>query len=212
LIVAPGCVLNPTFSVAVAIFQKGERMKVPFAILGQMVGAVMACWTMYAMGWELLRAYAPAADAYALVDVPKTVETAGLFGVLLPPENLTFATAFLNTVVFVTVMVFAIVPALAGKGLHAAAKPILVAAIIVPVVMAQSPFGVQNNPAMYIGGLIFASMAGWPSELWTAGDNYVVCVALAPALGAILGGFLLKAWFWWIHSQYSPIADDDAGH
>lgn len=210
MLVAPGAVLNPTFSVAVAIFDKAERKKAPFAILGQMVGAVAACWVAYAMGWELLRAFTPTANAYALGPVPKTVETAGLFGVLLPPDNLTFATAFLNTVVFVVVMIFAIVPALAGKGLHAAAKPMIVAAVIVPVVMAQGPFGVQNNPAMYVGGLIFASMAGWPSEeLWSAGDNYVVCVVLAPVVGAVLGGILLKAWVWWIYSPYSPIAQSN---
>lgn len=212
MIVAPGCVLNPTFSVAVAIFDRHERVKAPFAILGQMVGAVMACWTMYAMGHDLLLAYVPGADSYALGNFPKTVGSAGLFGVLLPPDSLSFGTTFLNTVVFVMVMIFAIVPALSGKGLHAAAKPMLVAAVVVPVVMAQGPFGVQSNPAMYIGGLIFASMAGWPSELWTASHNYVVCVVFAPMVGAVMGGFLLTVWMWWIHSPHSPVALDEEGH
>eukprot|EP00756_Hemistasia_phaeocysticola_P007622 Hpha_TRINITY_DN14338_c0_g1::TRINITY_DN14338_c0_g1_i1::g.86465::m.86465 len=212
LIVAPGCSLNPTFAVAIAMFQKSERATAVFAVLGQVGGAVVACWLNYAMGWELMRMSAPGVGGYDLGNFEKSVQNAQLYGVILPPDTLPFATCFMNTIVFVMLMVFAIVPALAGKGLHRAAKPFLVAALIVPFVMAQSPFGVQNNPGMYIGGLIFTSMAGWPSSMWTAADNYVVCVATAPFLGGILGGVVLKAWAWVIYNPDSPIGGEDEDH
>lgn len=200
LIVAPGATLSPSFTFTVACFMKSERPKLVFALLGQMLGGFVACWVMYALEGQILSDH----GVHGTSLVPKTVESAALYGVSIPKENISLASRFFSTMIFMMLMVFTIVPAVAGEGMKPTIKALLVAAIIAPFVVAQGSFGVQTNAAMYISGLIFTTMAGWPLDLWRASNYYVVCVAVAPIIGGLLGGLVLLSWTWLLNDPASP--------
>eukprot|EP01062_Namystynia_karyoxenos_P063416 TRINITY_DN56222_c0_g1_i1.p1 TRINITY_DN56222_c0_g1~~TRINITY_DN56222_c0_g1_i1.p1 ORF type:complete len:541 (+),score=143.36 TRINITY_DN56222_c0_g1_i1:94-1623(+) len=217
LLFSPGTQLNPTFTVAVCVFDlfakppTGKWKTAPAAVLGQMCGGTLAAAVVYGMGNLVLRTRTPGSDGYDLVDAPKLIQTAKIYGVMLPDDLMPTDLAFFNSTLWTVLFVLCIVPifaqeAISGDRLHPIAKPFLVALVIVPLALAQTPFGVQNNAAIYISGLCFCSMAGWNThDLWAAHNNYIWVVSVAPILGGVIGSVLLGVWLWLLYDPASPV-------
>jgi glycerol uptake facilitator-like aquaporin len=53
--------------------------------------------------------------------------------------------------------------------------------------------GYAINPARDLGPRLFTFLAGWGSEVFTAGDSWWWVPIVAPCLGALLGGFAYDA-------------------
>mmetsp|Transcript_129372 Transcript_129372/g.374648 ORF Transcript_129372/g.374648 Transcript_129372/m.374648 type:complete len:375 (+) Transcript_129372:46-1170(+) len=213
LTVCPGCALNPTFTVASAIFERGPWYKAASAIVGQMVGGIAACFTMYVAGRGVFQTHGPDGngESYVLGEFPKSATTASLFGLSLPRESLPFGATFFSSVLFTALMVMVVTPAL-----NSPAGPIslnmqawVVGLVITPFVLATGPLGVQSNAAMYMSALIFCTLARWPSSLWGAAHGYIVTVLFAPVLGAMLGGFAIAGWGWLLLDPQSPLTWTD---
>jgi glycerol uptake facilitator-like aquaporin len=214
--------LNPTFTVAMALFGALKWKHAIPCIVAQMLGGLFACSVVWSCASTTHLCF-PDAVTGAMVcgHIPKTLETAGLYGVSYPPtdpftwrpggessignEEFEIGWLFWNNTVYTALMVIAIIPLFAGtKKIPEVATPFVIAAVIIPFVMGTTAFGVQNNAALFIGGLIFCSIAGWPSTLWSHASCYWVVAATSPFLGAAVGVGFLK-FFGWLVSEEGPL-------
>jgi len=205
LMTCPGNTLNPTFTVAVSVLEKAPWFKIPSAIIGQMLGGVLACATMYCLGSDIFAEGVPHGDGYQWAAMPKTVETAGMFGVPQPNEVFSQTIVVCSTVFFTAFLVLVTLPAFAGTmgDMHPLARPWIIALVIAPYVLATSSLGVQNNAALFVSGLIFCTLAGWPSSLW---NGYALIVIIGPLVGALIGVALVVLWASLMIDPKSPLA------
>jgi len=214
--------LNPTFTVAMALFGALKWQYVIPCIVAQMCGGVFACFIMWTCASTLSQCMVDTVTgAVVCGHLPKTLLTAPLYGVSFPPTdpftwrpdgqaslgNAEFDIGWLfwNNIVFTTFMIIAIIPVFAGKkSMPQYVQPLVIGLVIIPFTMGTSAFGVQNNAALFLGGLIFCTLSGWPSELWSHANNYWTVVATSPFLGAVLGVLFLKL-FGWLMSEDGPL-------
>lgn len=217
--IAPGCQLNPTFTVAMATFGKRKWVHVLPCILAQLLGGLAACVLLWTCRLSLTKCN-PDIYTGAVVcrDLPHIYGSMSLYGVTWPPEDpftwrpghsatgaemsvvgrqeLSIVGLWWNNIVFASMMVICIVPIFSGKVPDIAA-PLLVGVVVMPFVAGQAVFGVNTNAALFMPGLVFCSFVGdWPRDMWSHANHYWVVVLVAPLIGAILGAHFLKALSW----------------
>jgi len=171
--------INPSVTLALAVFKKFPARKVLPYIAAQMAGAFLAAALVYALYSSLFEA--------------KTLETLGVFATAAHPEIplwQAFLAEFVGTALLLA-LIFALIDDRNGAP-RGALLPLLIGlsvAAIGAIVGPLSSFAL--NPARDFGPRLFAFMAGWGSEAMTGGQDipYVLIPLTAPLLGGLVGAW-----------------------
>lgn len=179
--------LNPAVTLALAALRGFPWRKVPAYVLAQVAGAFAGAAVTYLTYREALAAF----DG-GVRQVAGPNASAGIFATYPQPYLSVFPGGFVDQVVGTALLmmgVFAIAdrrnagPATGG--------PALVGALVAVIGMSFGMnAGYAINPARDFGPRLFTSLAGWGSEVFTAGPAWWWVPIVAPCLGAVLGGFV----------------------
>lgn len=192
-----GAHLNPSVTIALALFGDFDKRKVVPYILVQMVGGFCAAALAYAMYYNLF------ADAVAATagDPAKMTALAGIF-CTFPHPKITFFQAFFVELVITAVLMCLIYALVDGR--NTAPKGnlggLLIGLLVALIGASFGPLtGFAMNAARDFGPRLFASLAGWGTDVMTGyplNDNlslpYFLVPLIAPIIGACIGGWIYK--------------------
>jgi len=174
-----GAHLNPSITIALAVFRKFPKNKIIPYIAAQMLGAFAAAGIVYCL--------------YSSLFVSKTLDTAGIF-TTFPHPHISLFQAFM-TELFITAILVGGIFGLCddGNGIaRGALTPFLIGLLIAAIGGAFGPLtGFSMNAARDFAPRLFASLAGWGKEAMTGGKAlpYALVPLSAPVIGALLGAF-----------------------
>ncbi|KAG9403957.1 hypothetical protein AC1031_005496 [Aphanomyces cochlioides] len=165
-----GAHLNPSISIAMAVYGRLPWKKVPYYIVSQFIGACVAAYMVFL-------AYYPAINT---LDPDRTMKTAGIFATY-PASWENNGSAFVNEMIGTALLVFTIssVDDPANMPTNRVMKPLTSFSLST---------GAALNPARDFGPRVLSACAGWGSEVFTIYKNYWWVPICGPIVGAILGG------------------------
>jgi len=183
-----GAHLNPAVTLALAVHRGFPLAKIVPYCLAQVAGA----FTGAAVTYLTYR------DAFNHFDggtrmVTGAKATAGIFSTY-PQDFLSNVPGGLVDQIVGTALLLLLVLAIGDQknfGPDARLQPMLVGAA---VVLIGATFGFNSgyaiNPARDLGPRLFTAMAGWGSEVFTAGNGWWWVPIVGPLIGGVLGGFV----------------------
>lgn len=172
-----GAHLNPSVSLALAVFGKFPKRKIAPYIIAQALGAFAAAAIVYFLYQNLFPA--------------KTMATAGVF-TTFPHAGISLTQAFCAEF-FITAVLVAVIFGLSddGNGLpRGALTPLLVGMTVAVIGGSFGPLtGFSMNAARDFGPRLFTQFAGWGPEAMTGGFAlpYALIPLIAPAAGGLCG-------------------------
>ena len=192
-----GAHLNPSVTVALAVFGNFPKRKILPFCLAQTLGAFCAAALAYLLYQNLF----DAALIKAGTDAAARVSMAGAF-CTFPNPGITMFQAGLTEMV-ITALLMALIMALTddGNGLpKGVLAPLLIGLLVAVIGGAFGPLtGFAMNAARDFGPRTFAFLAGWGSDVMTGyplSKNitipYFLVPLIMPIIGALLGAFLYK--------------------
>ena len=183
-----GAHLNPAVTLALAVHRGFPLAKIVPYCVAQIAGA----FTGAAVTYLTYR------DAFNHFDggtrmVTGAKATAGIFSTY-PQDFLSNVPGGLVDQIVGTALLLLLVLAIGDQknfGPDARLQPMLVGAA---VVLIGATFGFNSgyaiNPARDLGPRLFTAMAGWGSEVFTAGNGWWWVPIVGPLIGGVLGGFV----------------------
>lgn len=172
-----GAHLNPSVTVAFAVFGNFPKRKILPYILAQMLGAFVAAGVVYAL--------------YSNLFAFKNLDTAGVF-TTFPHPGISLFQAFM-TELFITALLVGVIFGLIddGNGIpRGVLAPFLIGLLVAAIGGAFGPLtGFSMNAARDFGPRLFASLMGWGTEAMTGGKTvpYALVPLTAPVIGGLLG-------------------------
>jgi MIP family channel proteins len=182
-----GAHLNPAVTLAFAAFRGFPWRKVPAYVLAQTLGALAGAAVTFVTYREAFSAF----DG-GVRQVAGEKATAGIFATYPQPFLSAFPGGFIDQVVG-TALLLLVIFAIGDRrnAGPATGGPVLVGALVVAIGMTFGfNAGYAINPARDLGPRLFTSVAGWGSEVWSAGGHWWWVPIVAPCVGALLGGFV----------------------
>jgi len=203
--------LNPSFTVALALLGAKKWRHVLPSCIGQLVGYFIG----NALFYSLIGPYVPHWDqmtgaAFSNIHLKdKALLFVSVFtasngpGKVLDPLNagavvytMSNGACFWNGTLLTSMLIVVVVPIFASpQKLHRVVEPLIIATIICVFVLGSVSMGATLNPAQYLSGVTFCSMAGWPNEIWSQHNNYIWTALFSPFVGSVLGCICLKLYF-----------------
>jgi MIP family channel proteins len=179
-----GAHLNPAVTLALAAFRGFPWRKVVPYVLAQAVGAFAGAAVTYLTYREALAAF----DG-GVRQVVGEKATAGIFATYPQPFLSAFPGGFVDQVVGTALLMLGILAISDRRNAGpATGGPVLVGALVVAIGMTFGfNAGYAINPARDLGPRLFTFLAGWGSEVFTAGGHWWWVPIVAPCLGGLLG-------------------------
>ncbi|XP_042554246.1 aquaporin-7 [Dipodomys spectabilis] len=175
--------------------------KFPVYVLGQFLGSFMASATIYMLFYTAIQDFS---GGLLTVSGPKA--TAGIFATYLP-GHMTLWRGFLDEV-FLTGMLqlclFAITDKNNNPALSGTEALVIGTLICIIGVSLGMNTGYAINPSRDLPPRFFTFMAGWGTQVFSAGDNWWWVPVVAPPLGAYLGGIVYLIFIGCNSSQEPP--------
>ncbi|KAG9403964.1 hypothetical protein AC1031_005503 [Aphanomyces cochlioides] len=170
-----GAHLNPSITIALAVYGRFPWKKVLYYAAAQFVGAFLGSLVSYII-------FYPAITAFDL----SVNKTAGIFATY-PTKGEFQGSAFVCEMIATAMLVFTIVSLddRANMPAHPAMKPLGIGLIVTALVLS---FGMHANWTRDLGQHLFSALAGWGSEVFSIGNYYFWIPICAPVVGAIVGG------------------------
>ncbi|XP_006894564.1 PREDICTED: aquaporin-9 [Elephantulus edwardii] len=179
--------INPAVSFAICVFGRMKWFKLPFYVGAQFLGAFVGAATLFGIYYDGLMSFADG----KLLTVGENA-TAFIFATY-PSPYLSPANAFADQVLattFLLMMVFAILDS-RNIGIPKGLEPISIGLLIIVISCSLGlNSGCAMNPARDLGPRLFTFMAGWGSEVFTAGNNFWWIPVVGPMVGAVIGGLI----------------------
>jgi MIP family channel proteins len=195
-----GAHLNPAVTLALAVARGFSWSKVAPYVTAQVAGAFVASAVVYATYYEALDAFDGGTR-----QVLGAQGTAGIFATY-PQPFLSIMGGFVDQVVG-TALLMAGVLAVTDQRNNAAPgwmTPVLVGGLVVAIGVGFGfNAGYAINPARDFGPRLFTAVAGWGSEVFTAGGGWWWVPIVAPCVGAILGAL---AYDLFVSRHHPPLA------
>jgi MIP family channel proteins len=183
-----GAHLNPAVTLALAAHRRFPWTKVLPYSLAQIAGAFVASAVVFVTYHEALAAF----DG-GVRHVTGPLGTAGIWATYPQPFLSTFPGGFIDQVVGTALLVGVILGITDTRNSPppAGLAPVVVGLL---VVLIGATFGFNSgyaiNPARDFGPRLFTFIAGWGSEVFSAGDNWWWVPIMAPCVGGVLGGWI----------------------
>ncbi|KAM9183326.1 aquaporin-9 isoform 1-T1 [Dugong dugon] len=179
--------INPAVSFAMCLFGRMKWIKFPFYVAAQFLGAFMGAATLFGIYYDGLMSFAGG----QLLTVGENA-TAHIFATY-PASYLSLANAFADQVVattFLMMIVFAVFDS-RNWGVPRGLQPIVIGLLIIVIASSLGlNSGCAMNPARDLSPRLFTALAGWGSDVFTAGNNFWWIPVVGPMVGAIVGGLI----------------------
>ncbi|XP_072346704.1 aquaporin-10-like [Scyliorhinus torazame] len=179
-----GAHLNPAVSLSLCIIGRFPWKKLPFYIIAECLGAFIAAATTFCLYYDAIHEFS---RGNFTVRGPRG--TAGIFATY-PVEYLSTSNGFITEVIATAVLLICILCVLDSK--NAAVPPFLqppmiaVSVLVIGLSMGANT-GYAINPARDFGPRMFTFVAGWGSEVFTAGHGWWWVPIVAPMIGGVAG-------------------------
>ena len=183
-----GAHLNPAVTLALAVHRRFPWGKVlPYAV-AQFAGALAASAVVFVT-------YAEALDAFdgGTRQVLGPAGTAGIWATYPQPFLSTFPGGFIDQVVG-TALLMGVILAITDSRNSPAPNGLAPVIVGLLVLLIGATFGFNSgyaiNPARDFAPRTFTALAGWGSEVFSAGNSWWWVPVVAPCTGAVIGGWI----------------------
>ncbi|XP_042564983.1 aquaporin-10a [Clupea harengus] len=200
-----GAHLNPAVSLSFCVLgQMSWKKLVPYS-LSQLLGAYLASGLVFCVYYDAIMEFSG-----GVLTVTGPNETASIFATY-PSEYVSLTSSFLDQVIGTAVL---IVCSLAlGDRRNSAAptelEPLMVGLVIWVIGLSMgSNCGYPLNPARDLGPRVFTYLAGWGSEVFSAGNGWFWVPLVAPFVGALVGAAL---YYFFIEIHHPPLEESANG-
>mmetsp|Transcript_27743 Transcript_27743/g.69667 ORF Transcript_27743/g.69667 Transcript_27743/m.69667 type:complete len:474 (-) Transcript_27743:98-1519(-) len=128
----------------------------------------------------------------------RNLQTAMHFGVTFPPDWVSNGASFLSSVTMGFVIIALLWPLHISMRGEERMSPFFhrlcvgLAIMVVVAAFGNNGLGTVNNPFLLLAGAVFVSAAGWPREVWTSHNNFVLYAPFMPFVGMVLGYMLCR--------------------
>ncbi len=200
-----GAHLNPSITIALALFKKTPWKDVPAYIAAQFLGAFAAAAMVFLL-------FAPALTKYEAENgitrgAPGSEATAMIFGEFYPPPGglpveesqrvrVPWAQAFAAELLGTALLAMVVFGYTEKRNAAApgALTPIAIGAALTVLICLFAPLSMAGfNPARDLAPRIFATLAGWGAVPFSFnGSGWLTVYVIAPILGAPLGGLVVR--------------------
>jgi len=177
-----GAHLNPSVTIALAVFKGFPKRKIIPYIVAQMLGSFVAAAVVFGL--------------FSSLFVTKDLTTAGVF-TTFPHPGISLASAFMSEFIATAILllgIFALTDD--NNGVPRGAITALLIGLLVAVIGGTfgSLTGFALNAARDFAPRLFVSLFGWGREAMTGGRAlpYVFIPLVAPILGGLFGAFIYK--------------------
>jgi MIP family channel proteins len=183
-----GAHLNPAVTLALAVHRRFPWHKVGLYSLAQLAGAFVASAVVYVTYREALATF----DG-GMRHVTGPLGTAGIWATYPQPFLSTFPGGVVDQVVGTALLVGVILGITDSRNSPppAGLAPVVVGLL---VVLIGATFGFNSgyaiNPARDFGPRLFTFVAGWGSEVFSAGNYWWWVPIVAPCIGGVLGAWV----------------------
>ncbi|XP_003418441.1 aquaporin-9 isoform X1 [Loxodonta africana] len=179
--------VNPAVSFAMCLFGRMKWFKLPFYVAAQFLGAFLGAATLFGIYYDGLMSFA---GGQLLVEGENA--TAHIFATY-PAPYLSLTNAFADQVVattFLLVVVFAIFDS-RNMAVPRGLVPLVIGLLIVVIASSLGlNSGCAMNPARDLSPRLFTALAGWGTDVFTAGNNFWWIPVVGPMVGSIFGGLI----------------------
>ncbi|KAL2084186.1 hypothetical protein ACEWY4_019704 [Coilia grayii] len=179
-----GAQLNPAVSFGLCVMGKHQWWKLPLYTVFQTLGSFLGAATVYALYYDAIMDY-----TQGVLTVTGPHSTAHIFSTY-PSNYLSIWNGFVDQVIGTAVLLVCVL-ALGDRRNWATPpemEPVMVGLVIWAIGLCMgSNCGYPLNPARDIGPRVFTYLAGWGSEVFSAGNGWFWVPLVAPFLGALVG-------------------------
>lgn len=176
--------INPAVTFAMCLTGKMKWIKFPIYVLAQFLGAFVGAAAVFGINYDALMVY----DEGKL-SVTGVNATAHIFATY-PAPYLSITNGFADQVMSTAILllgVFAIFDA-SNMGMPKGLEPIGVGLLIILLTSSLAMnSGAAMNPARDLAPRLFTFIAGWGSEVFTAGNHFWWVPVIGPMVGGALG-------------------------
>ncbi|MEE6502968.1 hypothetical protein FKM82_004693 [Ascaphus truei] len=179
--------INPAVSFAMCLTGRLKWAKFPFYVSAQFLGAITGSALVFGNYHDALKAYT---GGILTVEGPNA--TAHIFATY-PSPFLSITNGFADQVMSTALMLILVFAIFDSKNLGApkGLEPIAIGLLILVLGLSMGfNSGCAMNPARDLGPRIFTALAGWGTEVFTAGNNWWWVPVVGPMLGAAIGACL----------------------
>ncbi|XP_067878804.1 aquaporin-9-like [Heterodontus francisci] len=201
-----GAHLNPAVSLCLCVLGRFPWKKLPFYTLAECLGSFTAAATTFCLYYDAIQEFS---QGNLTVRGPRG--TAGLFATY-PVENLSVRNGFITEVIGTAVLLICILAIGDAKNAGAPAflQPPLVAISVFAIgIGLGANTGYAINPARDLGPRLFTFVAGWGTEVFTAGNGWWWIPIVAPPIGGLLGTLVYVGLIQFHHEDAKSVKDED---
>ncbi|XP_078106627.1 aquaporin-3-like [Sander vitreus] len=180
--------LNPAVTFALCLLGRERWRKFPMYFLFQTIGAFFGASIIFSMYFDALIKHP------GCFNVTGSDATAGIFATY-PGEHLTLLNGFFDQMIGTAALIVCILAIVdphnnpIPQGLEAFTVGFVV--LVIGLSMGFNS-GYAVNPARDFGPRLFTAMAGWGSEVFTAGQGWFLVPISAPFIGSIIGTLIYQ--------------------
>ncbi|KAK4120010.1 aquaporin-like protein [Parathielavia appendiculata] len=194
-----GAYLNPAVTLANCIFRQLPWRRFPTYAMAQFLGALVGTGIVYANYINAIDQY----EGYRIRTVPPNpTATASIF-CTFPQPFLTKASQFVSEFIASAILVIVVFAFRDPRNNGIEKFPLMMFFLWFGL---GAGFGWNTgyslNPARDLGARVMATLLGYGSEIWTAGDYYFIIQETAPFCGCVFGGLLYDLF---IYTGISPV-------
>ncbi|KAI7812909.1 aquaporin-3a [Triplophysa rosa] len=188
--------LNPAVTFALCLLGREKWRKFPVYFFFQTLGSFLGAAIIFAEYHDAMYDYAGETNELL---VTGNRSTAGIFATY-PSKHLTLLNGFTDQMIGTAALIVCILAIVdpfnnpIPQGLEAFTVGFSV--LVIGLSMGFNS-GYAVNPARDLGPRIFTAMAGWGTEVFTAGDCWFLVPIFAPFLGSIIGVIVYQLMVGW---------------
>nr|XP_014345555.1 PREDICTED: aquaporin-9 isoform X2 [Latimeria chalumnae] len=181
-----GAHINPAVSFAMCIVGRLNWLKLPFYIVAQMLGAFVGAGAVFGIYYALMT------YTGGVLTVTGPNATAQIFATY-PSPFLSIASGLIDQIIGTSLLLVCIFGIFDNKnnGVPKGLEPIAVGLCIMVLGLSMTlNCGCAINPARDLGPRMFTAVAGWGTEVFSAGNNWWWVPVVGPMIGAAVGCFI----------------------
>ncbi|KAM3926507.1 aquaporin-9 [Leptodactylus fuscus] len=179
--------INPAVSFAMCMTGKLAWVKLPFYVSAQFLGAITGSAAVFGVYYDALMNYTG-----GVFTVTGPNATAHIFATY-PSPYLSTLNALVDQIMATALLLILIFAMFDKKNMPVPSglEPIAVGLLILTLGLALGTnSGAAMNPARDLGPRIFTALAGWGTEVFTAGNSFWWIPVFGPMCGAVIGSYI----------------------
>ncbi|XP_030649178.1 aquaporin-9b [Chanos chanos] len=179
--------VNPAVSLAMVVLGKLPVKKFPVYVAAQFLGAFAGSCAVFGLYYDAFMDF-----TNGVFTVTGENATAGIFS-SYPAKHLSVLNGFIDQVIGTGALVLCILAIIDGKNIGApkGMEPLVIGLAIMAIGVSMGlNCGYPINPARDLGPRLFTAMAGWGTEVFSAGGYWWWIPVVGPMVGGVVGAVI----------------------